>query len=348
MSGIGKAKPGQMQEKEEKENVEKIRTTSEEEIEKKLYESLKQHELPDYLLYTGAYGAKSWLKLDESETFPVARQLKVLLEKNIASIVRFIPTGMSLVSVGVGNGDKEKILLEELIKKNLDEKPASGRVSIRYYPIDISNQFVDIALEKVSGLPVEKKGIVGFIEEMPLLKRYWRLPVLFCILGNTFCNYDPEFILKLVYENLEQGDLFLFDADLLPTRRPGEEAKSVRKSVLGTYASRENALFNMYPLLQYGMDPEDFDFELLLGHVGSRIGDVYRTRKSLNILKDAEINIGQETIGFREGDIIRMGFTYKYTFEQITAFLDICGFDVLSSFLNEDRSNAIILAKKRY
>jgi len=253
---------------------------------------------------------------------------------------------MSLVSVGVGSGDKEKILLGELIKKNLAEKPAFGRVSIRYYPIDISSQLVDIALEKVSGLPVEKKGIVGFLEEMPLLKNYWRLPVLFCILGNTFCNYDPEFILKLVYENLEQGDLFLFDADLLPTRRLGEEAKSARKSVLDTYASRENTLFNMCPLLQYGMDTEDFDFEILLGHVDSRIGKVYRTRKSLNILKDAKIEIGQEIIDFREGDIIHMGFTYKYTYEQIIAFLNICRFDVLNFFLNEDRSNAIILAKK--
>lgn len=347
MSNIGKVKPGQMQEKEEKENVEKIKITSEEEIEKKLYESLKKHELPDYLLYTGTYGAESWLKLDESETFPIARRLKVLLEKNIASIVNFIPTGISLVSVGVGSGDKERILLEELVKKNLAEKPASGRVSIRYYPIDISTQFVDIALEKVSGLPVEKKGIVGFLEEMPLLKKNWRLPILFCILGNTFCNYDPEFILNLAYENLEQGDLFLFDVDLLPTRHPGDESKSIRKSVLGTYASRENAHFNMFPLLQYGMDPEDFDFELLLVYVDSRIGKVYRTRKNLNILKDSKIEIGKETIGFRKGDIIRMGFTYKYTYEQIIAFLDICGFDVLNSFLSEDRSSAIILAKKR-
>ena len=103
----------------------------------------------------------------------------------------------------------------------------------------------------------------------------------------------------------------------------------------------------MYPLLQYGMIPEDFDFELLLGHVDSRIGALYRTRKSLNILKDAEIRIGTETISFREGDVIRMGFTYKYTYEQIIAFLDIYGFDVLKAFLSEDRANTMILAKKR-
>ena len=33
----------------------------------------------------------------------------------------------------------------------------------------------------------------------------------------------------------------------------------------------------MYPLLHYGMAPEDFDFELLLAHVDSRIGALYRT-----------------------------------------------------------------------
>ncbi|HNW38239.1 MAG TPA: L-histidine N(alpha)-methyltransferase [Methanosarcina vacuolata] len=326
------------------ENNEKIVMTSNEDIEKRLCQCLKNHELPDYLLYMGTGGAKNWLKLDEAKTFPVARQLKVLLEKNLDSIVRFIPTGMSLVSVGVGNGEKEKIFLEALVRKNLAENPSSGKVSMRYYPIDINSEFVDIALEKVENLPVEKKGIVGFIEDIATLKENWRLPILFCILGNTFCNYEPEFILQLVHENLEQGDLFFFDANLLPTE--GTKGQSVRRSVLGTYASRENALFNMYPLLEYGMAPEDFDFELLLAHVNSKIGGVYRTRKSLYILKDTELKIGTETIGLREGDIIRMGFTYKYTYDQITAFLEICGFEILRAFLSEDQANAIILAKK--
>lgn len=335
-----KVKLGQFSEKEEK-----IITSGEKSMEERLCENLKSRELPDYLLYMGMGGAKNWLKLDRAEAFPIARRLKDLLEENIASIIRFIPACMSIVSIGVGSGEKERILLEELIKKNLAEKPASEKVPIRYYPVDINSQLVDLALEKVKDLPVEKKGIVGFIEDMPLLKKHWRLPVLFCILGNTFCNYEPDFFLNLVYDNLEQGDLFFFDASLLP--ESGEETHDARKSVLGTYASKENALFNMYPLLQYGMDPEDFDFELLLSHVDSKIGALYRTRKSLNILKDTEIRIGSETVSFREGDIIRMGFTYKYTYDQITALLEISKFEILKAFLSEDGKNAIFLAKKR-
>jgi uncharacterized SAM-dependent methyltransferase len=327
------------------ENKEKIVIISQKDIEGKLGECLKKHELPDYLLYTGTGGAKNWLKLDGTEEFPVARKLKVLLDRNLDLIVRFIPTGMSLVSMGVGNGEKERIFLEALVKKNLAENPISRKVAMRYYPIDINSEFVDIALEKVNNLPVEKKGIVGFLEDMTILKKSWRLPILFCILGNTFCNYEPEFILQLVRENLEKGDLFFFDADLLPA--DGPEAQSARRSVLGTYASRENALFNMYPLLQYGMFPEDFDFELLLAHINSKIGTLYRTKKSLYILRNTELKIGTETIEFREGDVIHMGFTYKYTYAQITAFLDICGFELLKSFLSDDRTNALILAKIR-
>ena len=339
---MGKAALGQFPE-----NKEKIIVSTEKSMEERLCENLRNHELPDYLLYTGTGGAKNWLKLNRSEAFPIARRLKDLLEENIESIVRFIPSCMSLVSVGVGSGEKERILLEELIKKNLAEKPASGKVPIRYYPVDINSQLVDLALEKVRDLPVEKKGIVGFIEERPLFKEHWRLPVLFCVLGNTFCNYEPEFFLQLIYENLEQGDLFFFDASLLPESGPGEEAHVARKSVLGTYASRENVLFNIYPLLQYGMDPEDFDFELSLSNVDSKIGTLCRTRKSLNILKDTEVRIGSETVSFREGDIIRMGFTYKYTYDQVTDLLDINRFDILRAFRSKDGENAILLAKKR-
>ncbi|MFY1112801.1 MAG: L-histidine N(alpha)-methyltransferase [Methanosarcinaceae archaeon] len=338
-------------------NETKVVMIDEEGLEEKLYESLKKYELPDYFLYTGSGGARNWLNLDESKTFPIARKLKNLLEENLISIVKFIPTGMNFVSIGVGSGEKERIILNEMIKKNEEEAKnkseeevfGSGKKrQLHYYPIDINSRMVDIALEKVQDLPVEKKGIVGFIEDMPLLKKHWHLPVLFCIMGNTFCNYEPDFILKLVGENLESGDLFMFDAHIFPAIDGSDDAKSMRNKVLATYSSRENALFNVYPLLHYGMAPEDFDFELLLSRIESGTeGSLYRTRKTLQILNNTEIRVGPGTVKFKEGDVIKMGFTYKYTFEQICAFLNKEGFEILRKFLSEDRTNVIILAKKR-
>ena len=72
----GKTVYGQFSEEEEK-----VITCGEKSMEERLLQSLKNHELPDYFLYTGMWGAKNWLKLDGSGTFPVARKLKDLLEK---------------------------------------------------------------------------------------------------------------------------------------------------------------------------------------------------------------------------------------------------------------------------
>lgn len=297
----------------------------------------------------GAEGAKNWLTLDRSSTFPVARGLKTLLEENIDPLVKFIPSNMNLVSVGVGNGEKEQVLLKGLIRKNSAESPASARRHLlRYYPIDVNGQFVEMALENVRDLPLEKMGIVGLIEDLPLLKKYLHPPLLFCILGNTFCNYEPDSILNLVCENLESGDLFLFDAHILPSSDDEEALWSAKRSIVGAYASRENALFNMYPLLQHGMVPEDFDFELLLSSVESKVaGQLYRTKKTLYILKDTSFEVGSRAVAFKEGDSIRMGFTYKYTFDQLKTYLEARGFEILKAILNREGTNTIILAKKK-
>ncbi len=177
------------------------------EIEKKLIECLKNHELPDYLLYTGAGGTKNWMELDRSRTFPVARQLTSLLEKNLESLLRFIPTGMSLVSVGVGSGEKEELLLKALIRKNLAEPPASGEVPICYYPVDINSEFVDLALAKVRDLPVEKRGVAGFIEDIATFKKtgacrffsaFWGTP--FAITSqNSFFSLSVKHLGRRIY-----------------------------------------------------------------------------------------------------------------------------------------------------
>jgi uncharacterized SAM-dependent methyltransferase len=164
--------------------MEKIELVAEEDLETMFYESLMKHQLPDYFLYMGSEGAKNWLSLDRSEKFTVARQLTQLLQENTSDIGNLIPEDMNFVSVGVGNGEKERIILKELINKYIPT----------YYPVDINGTLVDMAMQTVQELPVEKKGIVGFIEDMPLLKNLWNPPVMFSILGNTWMMETCSFL----------------------------------------------------------------------------------------------------------------------------------------------------------
>jgi uncharacterized SAM-dependent methyltransferase len=314
--------------------MKKIEFINKEVLEEKFYECLKEKRMPDCFLYLGEAGVKRWISLDRSEKFPVAAQLTELLRDNRQSIVSHMTPGMNIVSIGVGSGEKERILLEELARR---DRPT-------YYPVDVSSQMVDTAMETVHDLPVEKVGLVGFFEDMPVLKRCWHSPVMLCMLGNSFCNYEPDEILASMQDNLHDKDLFLFDCHLFP---PSEDEEAARMSIEGIYRSEKNARFNMGPLLERGMAPGAFEFQLDLLPTETSFGYIYKTHKKLCVCKDGVIQCGPGAINLKAGDTIQLGFTYKYKRKQIEDLLKQQKFDLLKVFLSDDHSNLLALVRKK-
>ena len=126
----------------------KIELRTKEELEARLCECLKQHQIPDYALYLGDSGVKNWLDLDNSAEFTVASSLTGLLQQSAPALARHLPGRFDMVSIGVGSGEKEQILLETIIKNG---DPA-------YYAVDISREMVDKALVTVADMDIEKTG----------------------------------------------------------------------------------------------------------------------------------------------------------------------------------------------
>jgi uncharacterized SAM-dependent methyltransferase len=308
--------------------VQIIQLASEAQLEQKLYSSLRQRHLPDCFLYTGSQGANNWLKLDSSPEFFVARRLTLLLKDNIHQIVCFIGPGHNLASIGVGNGLKEAILLEKWLTNSHPH----------YYCIDISRELVEIALERVSHLPIEKTGIVAFLEDLGKLTEMWTRPVLLALLGNNFCNYEPEWLLNMLRNHLSKDDLFIFDCHLL---------KETPETAVKPYKSEINKKFNLGPLTQRGLDDDDCRFELKLLPVQTKGEDIFKIIKQITILKDTEIHIQPKNIRFSGGDIIKMGFTYKYRRHQIENYLQSFGFNIRMSKISTSAEELIILARKQ-
>jgi len=292
--------------------------------------------MPDEFLYLGNTGSQNWLTLDESAAFTVASSLTGLLRQSIDSIAAHISGSFDVVSLGVGSGKKEQIIMETLISRGLSPK---------YYPVDISSELVDAALTMVADMDVEKVGIVGHLEQLALLRALWRPPVLLCLLGNNFCNYEPDALLFSVYEQLEANDLFLFDCHLFPTDR--QQQKLAQESFDSAYHSPTNVAFNLSPLVQRGLDPENCEFQLNLTQVRNREENTFRTVKIIRILKDTAIQCKPGSIRLAAGEIIRMGFTYLYTEQQVRKHLKHNGFTKVEIFLNDKADNMLILAKKR-
>ena len=297
-------------------------------IETRMVEALRAGCLPDCFLYTNG-GADNWLRLDASRDFPIARRLTDLLKSRAESLAELIPPDSSFLSIGIGSGEKERILLQHL----------AHRESIRFYAADISRRLVEIALEnfRLAGLPAY--GIVAFLEDIALLLPRVARPHVLCLLGNTFCNYNPEDLLRLVHRHLSRRGLFLFDCHLCTSQMDFSER---------VYQSPLNIAFNLGPLLNGGMTAEDFHFTLKMVPVAhARLGTIWKTRKSVRVLRSGTLRIGRETLALQGGQELRMGFTYLFTQKQIDMLLRQGDFAVVKQILSPDREEMILLIRKK-
>ena len=312
--------------------MKKIELISRDELESRFWECLNERRMPDCFLYLDSCGVKNWLKLDSSAEFTVAAGLTVLLEQSLDSIAKHASDRLDVFSIGVGSGEKERMLLQALLP----------RCQPSYYAVDISSQMVDEALYAAADLDINKTGIVAFLEDLPSLKEFWHRPVLLCLLGNNFCNYEPDCLLETVAGQLEPGDLFLFDCHLLP--RPSPTKGSGQAQVEQTYRSPLNVHFNIDPLVRRGLKWGSCTFHLELLPNETNLGSVYRTSKRLEILEDAIISDGRHEVLLAAGETIRLGFTCKYTAAQVEEYLKRHGFQMVECCLSPDGNNLLALA----
>ena len=304
------------------------------ELEEQLKQCLEQRFMPDYFLYLGDSGSRNWLELDGSKEFTVASRLTGLLTQSIPIIARHIHHRCDMVSLGVGSGQKERLLLEALVPRGVK----------KYVAVDISASLVEKAMNRVADIGIIKIGLVALMEDLTRLRRFWGSPVLLCMLGNSFCNYEPEQLLQSIHRHLEAGDLFLFDCRLFPYGV--EDGGAEREQVERMYRSQPNVRFNTAPLAQRGMGAEVCSFHLELETLESEVGPVLRTKKWLHLRKDARVSCGREQVLLRRGDDIQLGFTYKFTRPQVQAYLKRLGFRAVEICVGAEGGDMLALVQK--
>jgi uncharacterized SAM-dependent methyltransferase len=295
-----------------------------EELESLLASELRQGRLPDMFLYVGD-GSERWLDLDASRDFTVARNLTRLLAENLPHLVRHLSDGASLVSIGVGSGRKERLLLAAL----------AGRGCRGYLPVDVSGELVEAAMAAASDLEVETLGLVAMCEQLGRLQHYWDSPALLCLLGNNFCNYWPDQLLGALRSVMTGRDRLLLDCHVID-ERPDAQRKWLAQT-RRAYGSDHNARFNLGPLLMRGVEADCCDFSLEFVSCRTPVGRALRTRKRIHMLRDARVTVGGETIELPAGRDIQMGFTFKWSPRQVRALAQRHGLNVMFQALGDDR-----------
>jgi hypothetical protein len=314
--------------------VNKIELVSQDELEARLRESLERRELPDYFLYLGDRGVMRWLELDRSAEFSIASRLTNLLRAHLPRILTHLPKSLDLVSIGCGAGRKERLLLDALLRQR----------SVRYLPVDVSSRMVDVALNMVADLDIDKIGLVGLFEDLPRLRAHWRSPVLLCMLGNSVCNHEPDDLMSTVYSVFEERDYFLFDCHLFSAN--AESVDRWRVAFERAYHSELNVRFNIGPLTDRGLQPSDCDFSLELAPVETPFGGAFLTRKTITIVSDGSVEVAGSRVELGAGDTLNMGFTYKFRHSQVQGFAQRHNLTTVDESVSRDGENLLVLARK--
>lgn len=301
-------------------------------IEADLAQNLRSGLLPDRFLYVGTYGAASWVDLDRSRSFQVASSLHNLLAEELENILGCLPVYTNLAGIGVGSGEKERLILQGLLEQQA--WPA-------YFPTDISPELVRMAMCAVADLPIPVHGFTTGIDEIPDLAERFFHPLLVSLLGNTFCNYLPKTFFGALETVLHSGDSLLLDCHLF---QDGSDHGSIRDEIKSAYHSPINTRFNLNPLVSRGVPEEACFFDLQLVTEETEWGQVLRTRKTITILEDVDVRCGNETVSLASGAVLGMGLTYKYTVEQVRLILADFGFRLVHQRLSDDGANLLILA----
>ncbi len=300
-------------------------------LEDRLRKNLENRLLPDSFLYVGQNGAENWLELDASSGFTVAARLTTLLKDSLASLTHYLPKPLSYVSLGVGSGEKERMVLSAVGPESISS----------YIPVDISEPMVVNAADVVSDMNLRVDGIVGLLEDLPNCAADWERPMVLAVTGNTFCNYHPDQIFPIIRSMVSPEDRFLVDFHLFDD---SEDPDTVRTSIEQAYRSDENVRFNLGPLMSRGVPAEACEFHLDLVPVGNLSETVYRTNKTIAIRRRCTAVFDDSTIEFSAGDTIRLGFTYKYTANQILDIFDHYGFQIYAVYHDRPHTNMLVLA----
>lgn len=300
---------------------------TEQKLQDRLKESLKQRYLPDIFLYMGAAGADKWLQLEGSEQFKVASSLTKFLKENARAIMENLPRKFTLASIGCGDAGKELIFLK-----------TSKNKKINCHLIDISESLVEAGLMNLNNGGFRARGFVADLEELAQLAAYWPKPVVLSMFGNLVCNYELNDISGKLKSVMDEGDHFLFDCEIYPELTAG-----ISEKIIDEYGSKLNREFNSRLLAELGLNENEFKFEIELLEVGP---GSYRTRKIIRILKDCRLRLDSEIINFTKDEIIKMGFTYKYCQKDLKKRLER-DFVIEKWLISENGRNLLGLLRRR-
>jgi L-histidine Nalpha-methyltransferase len=262
-----------------------------------------------------------------------------------AAAARAPAKAVHVIGLGCGGGQKDTRLLKRL--------KVRGR-EIFYTPCDVSPAMVLVARQAALAVVPEDNcfpfvcdlATAGDLPEF-LVTRH---PSLACraeaserrlvTFFGMIPNFEPQIILPKLAALVRPGDGLLFSANLAP----GPVYAAGMKQILPQYDNPLTRDWLMTFLLDLGVGCRDGRLRVSIA-TGTR--GLQRIEANFHFARRCRIRVGDETFGFRPGEIIRLFFSYRYTPDRVHRVLAHYGLEVCEQWITRSQEEGVFICRSR-
>ncbi|MCG8556640.1 MAG: L-histidine N(alpha)-methyltransferase [Proteobacteria bacterium] len=273
-----------------------------------------------------AEGSRLFEQICRLPEYYVTRAERAILSQHASTIVAGLPPEAQLWELGSGNGDKTRLLIEALVRK---------QVSLRYVPIDVSQSALEQTAALLESFPTLSIRALQAEYDAALALAVQTLtgPRLIAWLGSSIGNLDRDqaaAFLGTLRARSATRDALLVGFDLRKDRRVLEAAYND--------ASGVTARFNLNLLARINRELGGrFD----LGSFEHRARyDVDAGRVALHLISKRKQRVPIDKLSLRvefdTGEAIHTEDSYKYSIDEIARLAERASFAVKACFQDAD------------
>jgi SAM-dependent methyltransferase len=310
-----------------------------ENVQRDLLQSLRTRRIDPKFHYITYKQSQKWLALHEAwSPSRIDADCAALYDRGfLAAAGALHSSRVRLIGLGCGGGQKDARLLDSLA--------GQGR-EISYTPCDISLALVltssRAAQTAVPGIRCHPLvcDLAGAVDLPQVLHHEEGAPTMHLItFFGMIPNFEPEIILPRLAALLRPGDLLLFSANLAP----GPDYAAGVQQVLPGYDNPQTRDWLLTFLYDLGVEPDDgfvrFSIEDSKSALKRIVADFCFARRRI-------LPVYGERFEFREGDKVRLFFSYRYTPGLIVSLLTEYQLPIFSQWITSSGEEGVFLCGK--
>lgn len=276
---------------------------TESEIAQEFCEAIEARDLPEKFFYWSALSAHAWTALARGPLYEGLIRSWTALASNGDLIAQTFKSPVSVISLGAGDGSRDRLLLEKL---------RAARRAVKYFPVDASQTFIEAACSAAEEADIEVQGIKADISSpvhLLLAADAAESPKVFLMSGNTLGAFDPLDQVKQLAQSMHEGDRLIVDGELW-----GEVTADA-------HDSPENKAFAFAPLAGVGLTGEDGTLRFERKR-DERHDGLHLITRNFKMGRDVRITTLPAEVEIPRGERISLNFNYLYTPEAFRWLLE--------------------------